>query len=204
FVVGVNGTQGGSGGSDIAPCRGDANSCQSNAECCSGLCEGDLCSALGSSCTTVGNSCSDNVDCCSGLCSEGSCSQESSYCVQARDACKSDLDCCSRLCTFGSTGLLGTCADAPQGPANCKGIAGSICGDCNECCSRLCTPFGNTGVSICQGASGCRQTGEICAADDECCGGSSDSALPGAGNVVCVIDEDATFGVCRNAISCSP
>src|SRR5690606_804575 len=59
-------------------------------------------------------------------------------------------------------------------------------------------------VSICQGASGCRQTGEICAADDECCGGSSDSALPGAGNVVCVIDEDATFGVCRNAISCSP
>lgn len=203
FVVGVNGTQGGSGGSSI-PCIFDTNSCQTNRECCSGLCEQNLCVPLGSPCTTAGNRCEGNSDCCSALCSGGICSQASSYCAQTSDTCESDPDCCSRRCTLTTTGVLGTCGEAPQGPSNCKGIAGTVCGDCNECCSRLCSPFGDSGLSICQGASGCRQTGEICATDGECCGGAPDSALPGAGNVACIVEVGAAFGVCRNALSCSP
>ena len=202
--MGVNGAQGGGGSSNVPPCSVDTAKCLADEDCCSGLCDAGACVPLGSTCTTAGNNCSTNSDCCSALCMDGLCSQASSYCVQVSDACESDLDCCSRLCNFGGSGLLGTCNEPPQGPANCKGIAGTVCGDCNECCSRLCEPFGESGVSICQGASGCRQTGEICASDDECCGGSPDSGLPGAGNASCVMADGASFGVCRNAMSCSP
>jgi hypothetical protein len=155
-------------------------------------------------CVTSGNSCTENEQCCSGLCSGDRCDIQSSFCTQSNDICSADLECCSGVCNFGTDGTWGQCAEPPAGPANCTGIAGTLCEECNDCCSRLCVPFGDTGITVCQQAQGCRQTGEICQADTECCGGDADSELPGAGNVSCERAEGEDFGVCRNAMSCSP
>jgi hypothetical protein len=59
-------------------------------------------------------------------------------------------------------------------------------------------------VKICQPASGCRLTGELCRSDLDCCGGDPDSGLPGAGNVTCAKEPGEELGICRNALSCSP
>lgn len=185
-------------------CTQDEQACVNDAECCSGRCVADLCEPLNMACRTAGNACSESTDCCSALCEEGICSFGSSYCVQQGDACRASGDCCTGNCAIDEGGLLGTCV-APIGPANClDGLAGTVCEDCNECCSRLCAPFGDSGIRICQPAGGCRVTGELCRRDLDCCGGDPDSGLAGAGNVTCVKQDDAEFGVCRNALACSP
>jgi hypothetical protein len=78
-----------------------------------------------------------------------------------------------------------------------------VCDGCNSCCSRLCAP-GPSGRNICQPASGCHVTGDLCRKDADCCGGDPTSDLPGAGNVVCDIDPGKTIGLCRNPNSCNP
>lgn len=192
------------GTSNEDSCHVDGATCAEPEDCCSGTCTENQCAPLNEECVTLANPCADNEDCCSGLCTAGLCSDESSYCAQEGDRCEDGEDCCSGGCLRSPPALFGTCAPAPNGPSNCKGIAGTICDDCNECCSRLCTSYGDAGSSICLGATGCRQTGEICRTDAECCGGDLESGLPGAGNVSCEIAEGESVGICRNAISCSP
>lgn len=198
YILGVLDGDGGSCVDDEAPCS-------LNEECCSGLCEDEACSPLNNACKTSGNSCQRSDDCCSGLCAGGTCSPASSYCSQEGDSCQVGGDCCSGTCLIVGDHLQGTCDAVPQGPSNCsKGIAGSLCDDCNDCCSRVCAEYGDGATKICLMAEGCRQTGELCNSDAQCCGGDPDSGLPGAGNVSCEIQEGATWGICRNAMSCSP
>lgn len=186
-------------------CAPDVAACDSDAECCSGVCEGSVCRALNDACLTSGNRCNDNSACCSGLCDAGICSIGSSFCVQTGDICARPEDCCSQSCLLVEGATVGTCDAAPTGPSFCSsGIAGSLCEDCNDCCSRLCVPFGVHGLSVCALAKGCRQTGELCADDADCCGGDETSPLPGAGNVTCEKRSDGEWGICRNAMSCSP
>jgi hypothetical protein len=78
-----------------------------------------------------------------------------------------------------------------------------VCDGCNQCCSRLCAP-GPSGRNICQPASGCHVTGDLCRRDEDCCGGDEDSGLPGAGNVICEIEDGKSIGICRNPMSCNP
>jgi hypothetical protein len=59
-------------------------------------------------------------------------------------------------------------------------------------------------VNVCQPASGCHVTGDLCRRDEDCCGGDSTSGLPGAGNVICDIEDGSTIGICRNPMSCNP
>lgn len=193
-------------GACAAECISDNEACESGAECCGGSCEGGVCVPLNLACKTGGNACTGSGECCSGLCGDdGKCTLGASYCVQKGDTCREASDCCTGVCNVADGAEIGICGDAPPGPSNCSaGVAGTVCGDCNECCSRLCAPFGPTGVNICQPASGCRLTGEVCRADLDCCGGDEDSGLPGAGNVSCVIEPGQELGVCRNAMSCSP
>jgi hypothetical protein len=74
-----------------------------------------------------------------------------------------------------------------------------------SCCSRACAPWGPTGVFICQPASGCRPIGEVCAQDDDCCGGPG---LPPpqsqGGPAQCIITPPNVLGVCHNSTGCKP
>lgn len=186
-------------------CVADGLTCGADGACCSGGCDNGVCQALNRACFTSGNPCSGNRECCSGLCESGLCSLKSSFCTQEGDICARSEDCCSQTCVLLEGEKVGTCEAAPTGPSFCSsGIAGSLCEDCNDCCSRLCVPFGEHGLSVCALAKGCRQTGELCADDLDCCGGDPDAALPGAGNVTCEKRSDGQWGICRNAVSCSP
>ncbi len=186
-------------------CTPDGADCSVSEACCSGICDGGTCASLNDACSTSGNPCSSSDDCCSGLCQRGICSAQSSFCAQTGDICYSSGDCCSQTCEVVSGTSVGTCAAPPQGRSFCTGgIAGSLCDECNDCCSRLCIPFGDAGLHVCAQARGCRQTGELCKSDLDCCGGDPDSPLPGAGNVECAREDDEVWGICRNAMSCSP
>ena len=188
-----------------ATCTDDDAACSANEDCCSGFCEADVCKSQNQICRTSGNSCEDDEECCSGLCLAGRCDINSSFCSQSGDICAGDDECCSGTCTLSDQGYLGSCAPAPSGPSFCNaGVAGALCDSCNDCCSRLCVPFGSLGTQVCQQAQGCRQTGELCRNDEECCGGDSAAALPGSGNVSCEKASGEDFGICRNAMSCSP
>lgn len=189
-----------------ASCISDDMPCDDSVSCCSGTCsEQGVCEARSKSCKTEGNDCQEGGTCCSAYCEAGRCSTKSSFCRQEQEICVEDDQCCSLSCDKADGDSLGSCASVPRGPTNCsQGVAGNVCDSCNDCCSRLCLPYEDTGLSICVAASGCRQTGELCLGDAECCGGDPESGLPGAGNVQCVRETTAQVGVCRNALSCSP
>jgi hypothetical protein len=118
--------------------------------------------------------------------------------------CGRNAECCTGLCTIADGASIGTCAPPPSGATNCSGgVDGTVCDGCGQCCSRLCAPFGETGVSVCQPASGCHVNGDLCRSDSDCCGGAG-SGLPGDGNVVCDREPGADIGICRNPRSCNP
>jgi hypothetical protein len=80
--------------------------------------------------------------------------------------------------------------------------AGTIpqCG--GDCCSRACGPYGPTGVYVCQPASGCRPTGDICTKDSDCCGSTG---MPGGnGSVKCSKGAGQKVGRCDNGQGCRP
>lgn len=195
----------GAGGGNASSCTPDGAVCDDAQSCCSAQCRAGRCSALTTACRTSGNPCSEGGDCCSGLCTDGRCDAASSFCRQTNDLCFADAECCSFACIVQGDGPSGVCGAPPVGPSNCqRGIAGSLCDGCNDCCSRVCAPYADSGLSICQEAQGCRQTGELCRSDAECCGGELDSGLPGAGKVECAIEPGRSHGICRNARACSP
>jgi hypothetical protein len=180
-------------------CVSDDQACETNEECCSGVCLDGACGALNPSCKTAGNACQSGEDCCSKTCGEnGTCTLGVSYCIQPGDVCARDNDCCTGDCTVPEGATLGLCADPPAGSAFCKGVDGVLCSDCGDCCSRLCAPFGPTGAKICQPANGCRVTGDLCRRDEDCCGGTDDETLPGYGNVICEKEAGKEIGLCRN------
>jgi hypothetical protein len=59
-------------------------------------------------------------------------------------------------------------------------------------------------VKICQPASGCHVTGDLCRKNADCCGGENDPTLPGDGHVVCDIASGKAVGICRNPMACNP
>jgi hypothetical protein len=183
-------------------CVSDGQACTSNDACCSGNCGADnTCVALNDSCKTGGNECAQNQDCCSGLCDDSKhCKLSSSFCIQPGDSCSRDSDCCTATCTIADGHTVGVCADPPKGPAYCSKVDGMLCNGCGDCCSRLCAP-GPSGVDICQPASGCHVTGDLCKQDSDCCGGDPNSGLPGAGNGHCAIAAGAKIGICSNPVN---
>jgi hypothetical protein len=109
---GMSGT-GGSGGM----CAQGGEPCDKSTDCCSGLCDIDVCV----SCSGEGQFCGQG--CCQGLtCNDGACSA----CKPLNAACSFADDCCSKNCEFGA------CVPA------CSPV-GSGCFDATECCSGICT-----------------------------------------------------------------
>ena len=185
-------------------CTSDGAACSSASECCGGSCDNGTCTALNAACKTSGNACGTAAECCSGLCTDGVCGLGSSFCTQSGDVCGRDTECCTGTCSIAEGASVGTCAAPPAGATNCGGgVDGSLCNGCGQCCSRLCAPFADTGVYVCQPASGCRVNGDLCREDRDCCGAAG-TDLPGSGNVICEKDPGRDVGVCRNPMGCSP
>jgi hypothetical protein len=203
-----------------AACVSDNQACQVGADCCGGKCDAGKCTPLNAVCKTGGNSCTASGECCSKLCKSGVCSIASSICSQPGDVCGGDNECCTGMCTKAAGNAVGVCALASSigggGASSCV-PAGVVCGTgvladggaivaCTgagtDCCSRSCLPYANTGVTICQPATGCRPTGEICRADVDCCGANG---VAGAGgqSVTCLKANAADpVGRCTNGQAC--
>jgi len=193
-----------SGACSAVACVSDGSACASADECCGGRCDGGTCTALNLACKSSGNACGANTECCSGLCTDGSCRLASSFCTQSGDVCGYDSECCTGACVIAAGATLGSCAAPPAGATNCGGgVDGSLCNGCGQCCSRLCAPFGDTGIDVCQPASGCHVNGDLCREDRDCCGAPG-TDLPGAGNVTCDKEPGRDVGICRNPTGCSP
>jgi hypothetical protein len=212
-----------SGACGYPACTPDNGACTGNSQCCSGTCTAGACATLNTGCKTLGNACAGGGDCCSGLCSGGTC-QPSSFCAQQGDACHTGTDCCGGLCNVASGQTLGTCGPPPSGSANCKMPDGVLCagaaGDggvtyddaglpsCGGgCCSRACAPWGPTGVLVCQPATGCHVTGDLCTKDTDCCGAMGVPSVPSKNGkyVTCEITAPNTVGICSlKSRSCEP
>ena len=160
-----------------AACISDNQPCGSAGSCCSTQCVNGSCKPLNSGCKTAGNSCPNgNGDCCSSLCEKGVCAAPSqvSYCTQPGDICFHSNECCTGVCAGATTTAAGTCATISTGCA----VDGLVCNGCTGCCSSFCAPYGTTSSKICQPASGCHVTGDLCHTDSDCCGGDPSRLVP--------------------------
>jgi hypothetical protein len=187
-------------------CLADNQACTGASACCSGSCQSGTCQPLNPACKTAGNPCSSNTECCSHGCTGGKCALAVSYCIQTGDICFRGADCCSGNCTIAAGRSAGVCSElATTGSGSCA-KDGTVCQDCTNCCSALCAPYARSGINICQPASGCRVTNNLCTKDKDCCGGDPTSGLPGAGNVTCTMSTGSNppLGTCRNPQSCNP
>lgn len=192
-------------------CISDGQSCTSDSECCGGVCNG-TCTALNATCKTAGNSCTAHAECCSKYCHDNVCAQPS-FCAQLGDACTTDASCCSGLCSRANGALFGLCTNTqPAGTPNCA-IVGQVCGDgasfmgnfpaCGgECCGHVCAPYGPTTVLVCQPSTGCREVGDVCYRDQDCCGGPGNP--DSASNVRCIKEATSPVGRCGTATTCTP
>lgn len=194
------------------PCGSTGSGCTTNGQCCSLTCgtNGTCSSINGGVCGTLGNGCTMDGQCCSGRCANGAC-QPSSWCAQTNDICASGADCCSGVCTVPTGQTVGTCG-LPNITGNCSQVDGMLCtptstgdgGTCGgACCSRLCAPWGATGISVCQPATGCHVFNDTCKVDGDCCGSAAliEAGAPGPQNggvATCV------GGYCTYPGSCAP
>jgi hypothetical protein len=201
-------------------CVQDNLACATNTDCCSGSCApnamgGGTCAPLPTAggCKSINNACKVNTDCCSGDCNNGTCAAPS-YCGQNGDTCGNNDDCCGGICTKIGSAVLGLCSQPTQaaGVPQCT-IDGQLCGglytgggsfQCGgTCCSKSCRPYAPTGYLICEPASGCHPTGELCMKDTDCCGAVG---LPygSTTQVKCSGATATTPGRCANGNVCSP
>jgi hypothetical protein len=81
---------------------------------------------------------------------------------------------------------------------------GVVCEGCTSCCSRQCAPYAQSGVKICQPASGCRLTNDLCQKKGDCCGGDPTAQTENPGNVECNLDPALSppLGTCGNPNGC--
>lgn len=170
-------------------CTADSAACKTDDECCGGSCVanaatqgGKICQPLNPTCRTSGNPCAQDTECCSTVCRNGVCQGAASFCKQSGDVCGGDTDCCSGSCTKGAGAQLGTCAAVSTGACKVEGQFANTpstdpqvpaCG--GACCSKA-AATGGSGLTLCQSPSGCHPTGEVCAADADCCGGATGNA----------------------------
>jgi hypothetical protein len=205
-------------------CVDNNGACATSADCCGGgSCVpdgkgGGICQAVNCSpapctpaCKTAGNSCTANSECCGSFCNGGICSGSISFCTQQGDVCSTDTQCCGGLCQKATGAAFGTCQTvAASGVGGCT-PDGQRCGtgdggtSCDmSCCSHSCGPFGAiSGATICEPASGCKPTGDLCRSDDDCCG-NPDSGLPLNGPEHCQKDSTTqVFGRCNTGTSCN-
>jgi hypothetical protein len=150
---------------DSGTCVGAGVPCEATRPCCSGTCNGSVCTTS-TFCKGSGGSCTANTDCCLNNCSNGSCG--STACINTGGACNGNSDCCTQICN-------GTCQALPTTGGNTCKVLGEACGARSECCSTNCQG------GVCVRAYYCQANGDVCTAGSQCCGGvcSSDGGTAG-------------------------
>jgi hypothetical protein len=150
-------------GEGFVDCLADGETCEFNAQCCSGLClqatGGGL--VCGRGCLENGLACTSSAECCLGICNaQGVCGPEAG-CTPDGQACTANVDCCSGFCdpATGQCAPVGACLEL-----------GVSCQTNAQCCSGLCEG------GVCSRA--CLQLGAPCTAHVDCCSGNCD---PGTG-----------------------
>jgi len=133
-------------------CVAEGAACVSGRPCCTGSCDGTVCSST-PFCKVNGDSCSNGTECCLNNCNNGTCSDK--VCSDVGTPCSAPGDCCTGTCTAGQ------CASLPGG--SCK-VLGQACANGSDCCSTNCQG------GACAKAYYCQATSDICRANDECCG----------------------------------
>ena len=146
------GNGGGNDGGTVTSCVAPGGACASGVPCCSGICDGTVCTTA-TFCQANGESCNTNTDCCLNSCISGTCSDK--VCKDVGQSCASGNDCCTGTCDAG------TCASLPGG--SCK-VVGQSCSTGSECCSTNCQS------GFCAKAYSCQSVGDVCRSNDECCG----------------------------------
>jgi hypothetical protein len=117
-------------------CLPNGDTCMANDQCCSGICEGEICV-----CSPEGSACTGGTQCCSGNCSNGFCCP-SGYVRLSNGTCAkpctTDADCpppgefvCLCVETTGSGSFCGTNFDATFDPcmdnSQCTARSGELC-----------------------------------------------------------------------------
>ncbi len=97
---------------DAGTCGADGDACAGDADCCSQVCDGDICRTA--SCAALEAPCSVTSDCCTGVCDGTACG-------------------CGALTDCGGT----ACFDLQRDPHNC-GACGNLCGTGSDCVSGTC------------------------------------------------------------------
>jgi hypothetical protein len=200
FDDGGNGD--GQNGEGAAPCSGAGFACATNANCCSGVCDGKsntcVTALTGGKCGAAGAKCAGPTDCCTLTCIGGACG--ATQCISDNMACSTDAECCGGSCVAGGA----------DGGKLCKPINGSCrssgntCTGSSQCCSGLCQ-----GGFCALASSFCIQTGDICESASDCCGGACNKAagavigtcgLPPVGSSNCNGKVDGT--ICAGCNDC--
>jgi len=187
------------GSADALSCTDDNLACADSAECCSGLCQGDVCYRP-PTCTAIGDNCADSSECCAGsLCRLPQSSSQMicmvGLCKDEGETCAIDSDCCTLNCQ----------PDMTCGPASgaCS-VVGDGCSVDGDCCSNNC------GGTSCAGASAnCDPIGEACTSHNSCCsdfcantmGGSCGSSDTGC-RCLQVTDCRAEGELCTSDLDC--
>ncbi len=169
----------GSGGSGVV-CAVPGDSCTSNGQCCSNVCDPvtSKCKSSVTICSGAGSSCQLATDCCNLQCDtvRHVCSSATS-CVADNQACTTSAECCGQNCTGNKCVPLSTACLTAGNPCTTGGDGSAA----SQCCSGLCT-----GGKCVLGSSFCIQPGDACSRDTDCCGGWCNKA------------SGATLGVCQD------
>jgi hypothetical protein len=199
-------------------CHADGDFCQTNTDCCNGLCIAAThrCDSE-NSCTPTNEPCGGLRSCCNTVCTDTGLGTGYCYpiggCHTYDDFCTQNQDCCSLKCGSPDTYGLRRCDKLnclPDGDV-CGGLGAS-----ENCCNggkAVCHKT-STGVSRCQANFGgtCYAIGHSCAFADECCnhlclpdpnsstGFSCGTACIPLNQGTCTTDTDCCSGVCQSGI----
>lgn len=115
--------------------------CVGSQECCSGLCNNNVCAPFaGDSCGFPGEVCEFNKECCSGACLNNTCLGSPRYPAFPGSPCQYSNECQSRNCDPEFKVCLGSQKSCAQ--------SFSLCRFSQECCSGFCNPKTSTCQSI--------------------------------------------------------
>jgi hypothetical protein len=146
-------------GEDASSCLDAGDACGDSGECCSGVCESDICVAPYGECSSVTKNCEVGAECCSGNCAPNDkCVATSDQCLDTGSSCNGHYQCCGGTCGNG------VCTE-PFGICLFTGVA---CSENAQCCSGICAGTCQMGEI----AAACVNLGNACTLGvSTCCNG---------------------------------
>ena len=113
----------------VGPCQDDGVPCIDSGQCCSGVCQNQVCGGT-SACVPDGASCSTASQCCTLECAGGVCGGTSPSCEPDGVACSQSSECCGGDCNGSVCGGASTC------PVSSNASACDVC-LAEQCCTQV-------------------------------------------------------------------